>query len=26
MFFTDQSGVIRANATGTADVNGTPIS
>jgi len=25
-FFTDQSGVIRANATGTADANSTPIS
>jgi len=25
-FFTNQSGVIRANATGTADVNSTPIS
>jgi type IV pilus assembly protein PilA len=25
-FFTDQSGVIRANASGTADVNSTPIS
>src|SRR5271169_3116904 len=25
-FFTDQSGVIRANAAGTADVNSTPIS
>jgi len=25
-FFTDQSGVIRADATGTADVNSTPIS
>ena len=25
-FFTDQSGVIRANATGVADVNSTPIS
>lgn len=26
VFFTDQSGVIRANATGAADVNSTPIS
>jgi type IV pilus assembly protein PilA len=25
-FFTDQSGVIRANAAGTADVNSTPLS
>jgi hypothetical protein len=25
-FFTDQSGVIRANATGLADVNSTPLS
>jgi len=25
-FFTDQSGVVRGNATGTADVNSTPIS
>jgi type IV pilus assembly protein PilA len=25
-FFTNQSGVIRANATGTADVNSTPVS
>jgi hypothetical protein len=25
-FFTDQSGVIRANATGVADVNSTPLS